>query len=509
MVIPGKQYRPEDVLRIAWRRKWAIAVPFLVITAGTALAVAWLPNSYKSETLILVVPQRVPESYVRATVTARIEDRLQTISPQILSRPRLEQIIQEFNLYAAERRTMVMEDVVAALRKNIDVQVVRGDAFRISYIAADPGIAMQVVTRLAGLFIDENLSDREIQAEGTNDFLNAQLADARRRLIENEKAVSQYEREHANELPSQLSFNLQAAQNAEMQIQALLESINRDRDRRLLLERQIADAPVDEAVATSREAEARQVPPAIDELAAARAALAALKGRLTAEHPDVQRLTRQIATLEAKAASTAEVDQSSPPRAVEVSSPSRGRRDRIAPLRLELDNLTAQIAAKDEEEKRLRATVQTYQSRIQAAPLRHSELAELTRDQETLQQIYRTLLQKREDSNVAANLERRNIGEQFKVLEPASLPERPFSPNRLLLTAIGTALGLALGIVFAAVLEYFDTSLRSEEDVNIALGLRVLALVPLVDGADPRNRSAGIQGRAAAVVRGMVSGGRR
>ena len=116
-MIPGKRYTAEDFLRIAWRRKWVIAIPFVVASVATYVIVKHLPNRYQSKTLILVVPQRVPDSYVHSTVSAPIEDRLRSISEQILSRSRLERIIRDFNLYAKERQRLTTEDVVEKFHK--------------------------------------------------------------------------------------------------------------------------------------------------------------------------------------------------------------------------------------------------------------------------------------------------------------------------------------------------------------------------------------------------------
>ncbi len=135
-----------------------------------------------------------------------------------------------------------MEDIVERMRKEIEVQVVKGDAFRVGFTSSDARTAMRVTERLASLFIEENLRDREVLAEGTNQFLEAQLEDARRRLIENEKRLEDYRSQHSGELPTQLEANIQGQHNIEMQLQALLESVNRDRDRRLALERLLADA---------------------------------------------------------------------------------------------------------------------------------------------------------------------------------------------------------------------------------------------------------------------------
>lgn len=486
-MIPGKKYSPEDVVRIAWRRKWWAILPAVVIAASAAAWVRTLPNLYHSETLILVVPQRVPESYVRSTITTRIEDRLQSITQQILSRTRLERIIQDFNLYAVERRTAIMEDIVERMRKVIEVQVVKGDAFHVGFTSDDARTAMRVTERLASLFIEENLRDREVLAEGTNQFLEAQLEDARRRLIENEKRLEDYRRQHSGELPTQLEANIQGQHNIEMQLQALLESVNRDRDRRLTLERLIADAGTVDAVSPPPHTVALTpdgVPigaTAADQLLAAQDTLRAVALRMTPEHPDMLRLKRLVAELQKKA------DAEALARPVSAGAPALTvaeltRRNRLAEITAEFDKVDRQITQKLGDEKRLRAMLGEYQKRIEAAPARQSELTELTRDYETFQASYKSLLGKKEDSNVSANLERRQIGEQFKILDPARMPERPASPNRPMLQAVGVAAGLAVGLALAVLVEYLDKRLKSEADVKAALNLIVLATIPVLEG---------------------------
>jgi len=240
-MLPGKVYKPEDVLQVLKSRIWVLLLPFAMIAACTAVWVRHLPDQYRSETVILVVPQRVPESYVRSTVTTRIEDRLQSLVQQILSRTRLERIVKDLDLYAKERQTGIMEDVIEQMRRDIGVQVLRGDSFRISYIGDNPRMVMRVTERLASLFIEENLRDREVLAEDTNQFLEAQLEDARRRLLEQEKKVESYRRAYAGQLPSQLESNLQVLKSGESQSAAIADSLDRDRERHLLLERQLAD----------------------------------------------------------------------------------------------------------------------------------------------------------------------------------------------------------------------------------------------------------------------------
>src|SRR5262249_1976533 len=247
-MIPGKPFKPEDVLMMAFRQKWVILVPFLVIGGATIIVSRFLPNQYQSDAMILVVPQRVPESYVQSTVTSDISDRLQTIKEQILSRTALEKVIQDFNLYPKARETRIMEDVVETLRRNVRVDIARTNgratrnrdndsSFRLSFTYTNPRTTMQVTERLASLFIDENLRDRQVLAEGTNRFMQIQLADARQRLIAQEQRLAEYRVRHSGELPTQTQSNLQVLQNTQMQLQALEDSISRDRDRKAMLER--------------------------------------------------------------------------------------------------------------------------------------------------------------------------------------------------------------------------------------------------------------------------------
>jgi hypothetical protein len=234
-MLPSTSLTVDDIIVILRARVWRLLASVAIVTAASAAIAMWLPNRYRSETLILVVPQRIPETYVKSTVTARLEDRLQSITQQILSRTRLERIIEDFHLYAAKRRAgVVMESIVDDMRKDIDVKVVKGNAFRVAYLGDDAKTVMEVTNRLASLFVEENLHDREVLAEDTNAFLGAQVAEARRRLIDHEKTLEAYRQRYAGELPSQLGSNVQALQNVQVQMQAVVESINRDRDRRLL-----------------------------------------------------------------------------------------------------------------------------------------------------------------------------------------------------------------------------------------------------------------------------------
>ena len=410
-MLPGRTFTPEEILRIVWRRKWLIIVP-VVLIGMTTLALSWqLPKMYRSETMILVIPQRVPESYVRATVTSRIEDRLASLNPQILSRSRLEPIILEFNLYEERRRTVPMESVVESMRLAIQTKVERGDAFRISYVNSDPYVAQKVAERLAAMYIEENLKDREVQAEGTNRFLDSQLEEARKRLLDQENKVEEYKKRYAGQLPSQLQANLQTIGSAQVQLQTLSESINRDRDQRLVLERQLAelqfaDAPVAAPAPVVIGEVSHDLPPGTPTgqlLESARAKLQALREKYKPDHPEVMTAVRLVRELEVRVAeesraaqeARAKVPPAPPPAPKPITPAERTRERRRLELEAEISNIDGQLARRKAQEEQLRAVIDAYQARVEAVPTREAELTELTRDYATTQAAYASLSAKR------------------------------------------------------------------------------------------------------------------
>jgi polysaccharide chain length determinant protein (PEP-CTERM system associated) len=499
-MLPGKKYGPEDFLRIAWRRRWWVIVPTAIVATATVLWVQHLPNRYRSQTTILVVPPRVPQDFVKPTVTTQLEDRLQMISQQILSRTRLERIVQEFNLYQAERQTMIMEDVIEQMRQHdIHINIASGrrtrqrnnaTAFTVSFESPQARTAMQVTDRLASLFVQESLQDRELLADATSQFMQAQLDDARKRLVEHEKKLEAFRERNAGRLPSQLQSNLQVLQTTQLQLQSLAESSQHDRDRLAVLETAITEAldtrpPVPAAVPVNGEPQAGT---AAQQLETAKAALRNMELRLKPEHPDIGRAKRMIAELQAKADAEA-LEQ---PLARDGAPSGAGLpvtvQQRVASMRMEADQIRRRLDSGKVEEARLKSVIESYSARLDAVPGLEAELTELMRDYSTLQETYTTLLKKSEESKVAVNLERRQIGEQFRIIDGARLPERPISPNRLRLNTIGTVAGLALGLLLAGLLEYRDTSFKTDEDVVTSLALPVLAVIPSMITALERAR---------------------
>ncbi len=479
-MIPGKQYKPEEILEIAWRRRWFIVTPFLIAAAVTIFVARLLPDRYQSEAVLQIVPQQVPENYVRSTVNTKLDSRLQLLAQQILSRTQLERIIQEFNLYPDERRRMIMEDVVEQMRSK-DILIggrgggrIDANSFSIGFESTSPKTAMIVAERLAGLFIQENLQDRSVYAEQTDQFLQSQLDDTRRQLKDYEAKLEAFRRSNPGRMPGEMETTQQALAAAQSQLQAVQESINRDRDRQLMLQRMIADARAASAAAPDPKSSAPMS--ASQQLEGARTVLRNMEMRLKPEHPDIRAQKRFIRDLEQKVAMEALQQPVSVLPGAAVGDMSQV--NRVSELRAESDAIDRRLATKAQNEKRLLDTINGYRARLESVPTVETHLTELMRDYTTLQATYQSLLTKSQEAKVAANLERRQIGEQFKIIDAARMPQRPSSPNRPKVILLGCLFGLVLGLGAAGFLEYRDKSLRTEEDVVAALALPVLALVP-------------------------------
>jgi polysaccharide chain length determinant protein (PEP-CTERM system associated) len=467
-MLPIKRFTPEVIASQLWKRRWLVLFPFVLVALVTSVVARLLPDQFRSEALILIEPQQVPENYVKPTVTTSIQDRLQSITRQILSRSRLEALIQELDLYPELRRHALMEDVVEQMRQDITVKVERGTSFRVAYVSTNPVTAMKVTERLAQFFIDQNLRDRQGLAQGTSDFLASQLEDARRRLTEQESKLEAYRRQHPGELPSQQQSNLTAVASIQMQMQALVDAAGRDRDRLRDLQRDrddLSSAPPSDDAAANGSPEAR--------LESARRTLAALQQRYKPEHPDVIRMQREVKKLENDVAAQPESGLGSP-----MTQPEQARARRISDLDAQIAQANSRIKRREDEQRRLQGAQHEYQAKADAAPTRETELISLTRDYGTLQDLYASLLKKSEESRMASELESRQIGEQFRLLDPARMPERPFSPNRLLIAIAGAAGGLALGLLLAALAEYRDNSFAVDHEVVAVLALPVLAMIP-------------------------------
>ena len=463
------------------KRRWFILIPFCIAMAAGIWAAFILPRTYEASTLILVMPQRVPQDYVQSIVSTDIESRISTMSQQILSRSNLEKIIGKFGLFSDPKYSgMFVEDMVEGLRERINVEINRtrrrqeADAFTITFEGGHPKTVMDVTNALAGSFIEENLKTREAQAVGTSDFLADEAENMRRRLEGVEKKLREYRRQYMGELPEQLDANLQVLERLQMQLTEREKSLRQEKSRLIMVESQIAanrKILTESRPAVSEDGEALS----LEQL---RAQLATLKSTYTDRHPDVIKLKARIADMEAgyksgtlKSSGQTQINNSGDP-AVRMVSNSlvEAQRQRIE-IRGEIKNIEGDIA-------NLKRQLRHYQERVERTPQREQELLSFNRDYDNIKESYNSVLNRKLESEIAVNMEKKQKGEQFRIVDRATLPQRPVSPDmkKLLLLSIAGGLGLGAGLIF--VLEYFNTSLKGTKEYESELGLAVLATIP-------------------------------
>ena len=478
-MLPGKVYRPEDILRILRKRAWLILVPWAAVAAATAVVARKLPDTYRSSATIQVVPPRVPAEIVRTQTTANLQQRLQAIHLQILSRNRLERVIQDFNLYEKERASgAIMQDVVEQMVSDITITPAKGDTFFVQYQGSDRRKVKDVTEALAGFFIQESQRDGERRAETTSEYTESQVTQALRKLEEVEERVKKYKEQHAAELPEQLASNQNAVQSMQQQLGMIITSLESDTNQRLSIERQIADL---EAGGDPGPVSANSSPEgtAAQRLEGLRRELANLQARgYSPQHYDIRRLTAAIEV--AKKEADAEALRSPVAAGGAVSPAEQGRRRRLAALQNELEDIKNRMAIKQQEEKRLRAAAATYQARVDRTSIRAAELAGLNREHGVLLKSYENSLGNREQAAASLNAEVHRISEQFNLLDPARLPEKPFKPNRPLINVFGLIAGLGVGLALVALLEYRDHTFKTDTELGRFAALPVLAVVPLM-----------------------------
>jgi polysaccharide chain length determinant protein (PEP-CTERM system associated) len=487
-MLPGKTYTPDDLLRVLRKRWWIALFPAALGLVGATLYSFTLPNRYRAETLIMVTPQQIPESYIRSFGGQKIEDRLAALQQQILSRTRLERVISDFNLYPEQRRQMPMEDVVERMRKDIDARAVRGDVFALQYVSVNARSAKEVTERLASMFIDENLRNRMATADSTSQFLQAQLADTRRKLEEIETQRAQFRQKYMGELPEQVTSNLAVLNSTQVRAQSLTDANAADLIRKAGIERQIAEltlpgvVPGESGGAIDYSAGSlASVSSTAGQLAQAQEALAQLRQRLREDHPDVKRGQRTIEDLQLKLDRETAERPISPrvPRSTPGATPDP-RALRVVELRQELEAVKATIANRQRELAHLSGVMGQYQSRMQSSPALQNELMQIERNYATYRKQYDDLLAKANNAEMSAGVEQRQIGEQFRILDAARMPERAFSPNRQQIVGMGLLGGLAVGVALIGLLEFRDSSFHTPDDVLSVLALPVVAAIPII-----------------------------
>ncbi len=486
-----RKLETADYVAILKRRRVLIVACLVAFPLLSATSTFFIPAKYLSQTLVLIEQQKVPDDLVKPVISSDLDSRLSSMKEQILSRSRIQPIIEKYNLYSTGHSTM--DERVDLTRKAIDIKPIHSTitnnkslpGFFITFTAKDAHTAQLVCGEITTLFVNENLRSREASAQGTTDFLKGQLADAKRNLDEQDAKLAAFQRQHFGKLPGEEGTNMNMLNSLNTQLEAATQGLARLEQDKTFAESMLAQLQANQAptpgLGAAPEAPAPIVQsPAVQakqkELAALEAKEADLTSQYTPNHPDVIAIHRQVA--EARR-DLAQMTEKAPATAGAHVAARPADSLQIQQIRSQLRAAEMGIQEKHQEQQAIQAKLGMYQERIQSSPQVAEEYKALTRDYGTAQKFYDELYAKMEHSTMATDLERRQEGEQFRVMDEPNLPDAPSFPNIYIFSAGGLGLGLFIGLGIAAFLEYKDTSLRNERDVWAFTRLPTLGIIAI------------------------------
>jgi polysaccharide chain length determinant protein (PEP-CTERM system associated) len=503
-----RELTPADYIAML-RRRWVLIVALALVGPPLAYSVSrLLPNRFKSQTLVLIEQPTVSPDIVKSLDTSDINQRLSSMQQQILSRSRLEPIIHQFNLYPQDINRRSMDDLVLRLQKSIEVTPILPMAetraqqlpgFYVAVTLDNARNAQEVCTAVTSMFIEQSIRQRQEHSEVTTQFLVQELASAKGSLDEQDAKLAAFKSHHIGELPEDEQTNLSLLTGLTSQLDASTQALARAQQDKTFTESLLA-----QQVAAWQASQTGRSPETLEQqLIAAQAHLSTLKSSYTDDYPDVIRAKNDIEVLQKKIADS---DGATKSQASSKAPKSSFEPAQIQQLRAQVHSDDQIIAAKSKEQEQIRKSISLDENRVQSSPLVEQQYKELTRGYQTALDSYNELLKKRENSQMAQNLERKQQGEQFSVLDPANLPDKPSFPNRPLFALGGLGGGLALGLGIGFLLELKDTSFKTERDVEFTLHLPVLAMVPAIEPL--LEKSAKTNGRAKSADAGVEVGAR-
>jgi polysaccharide chain length determinant protein (PEP-CTERM system associated) len=468
----------EDYLTILKRRWWILAIPAMILPIITVGATYFITPIYESATLVLIDQQKVSNDFVKPVVSEALDSRLAYMTEQIESRSTIEPIINQYNLYGDQHLSMDMR--VDLTRKAIGIEPVQSEiarsnglpGFKIVFKAKDPHTAQQVCAQITGLFTGANLKSRTASAEDTTAYLNEELDGAKRNLDDLDAKVVAFQRQYSGMLPGDEGNNMSIIGSLNSQLEATTQQIQALEQNKSVGETLLAQQPASGAAAASPVQTAQYQQKELDDLTAQEADLTS---RYTADYPEVKTVRRKIADLRSEMAKAPSVPASATP-APAAAAPVREAAN-VVQLRAQLRGIEVQLQAKHKLQDDLQAQIRSYQGRIQASPEVAAQFKELTRDYDTAQGFYNQLLQKKDQSQMTTDLEHRQEGETFTVLDAATLPTEPTYPKQGVFAMGGLGAGFALGLLIVCLLEYRDTAMRTERDVWEFTQLPTLAVI--------------------------------
>jgi len=463
---------PLQIAREYWATvvhfKWWILLGALAITLTAFTYIARMPDSYKATTTILVDPQKIPEKFVASTISVDLQQRLTTISQTVMSTTRLQEIIEQLNLYPEMRKTAPMEQVIDSMRKDIIIEVKQGagiSTFSISYQSKSKDLVAPVANQLAARFIDWNLAIRTGEVSKTKIFLTEQLEKSKQTLEEQELKLREFKMAHVGEIPEQQATNMQMLSQLNAQLQADSDALNRyEMQRTMLLRGEPTGTVTGPHPITERgrlEAERHQL----------EEKLADLRRKYTADFPDTVEASQRLERVKEQLRSL--------PRDPDPGTDTgKGAGDNV-----QLMVINREMKRLNDDQQRLEQQIHMYRARVEASPLREQQMTELTRNYEVSKAEYQSLLDKTHSAEMAADLESNQQAERFTILDPARTPERPFKPNRGAMM-LGSLFGaLAVGITLAVGVDMLNPTVKSEAEIKemVPASVPLLVAIPVIE----------------------------
>ena len=484
-MLRADELAPQDLLQTLWRHRLAAVAAGIVCAAVGYGYSLFVPDRFIASTLVLVEDARPPDSYVQATSTLNLGERLRTLSVRVLSRTRLEQVMQQYLLYGNPSDPVERETTLASMRKRIAIDVTGTEAFRIAFAHEDPLVAAQVANSLSEFFIRDSEQALERQVLDTTSGLQTQLQSVRDQLDAKEREIRDFKLVSMGRLPEQMSTNMRAIDRLQLSLIDNRDRLAEAHDRKLQIEIETAREP-GAVVATSAREKARQLlsssttgnldtriasqPPAV-RLEALKLQRESLLQRYTPRHPDVRMIESKIAELHSEVGFS--TGSSNPSLAGAGAAGSSGN-PRLAAVRQEIRTLQAERAD-------LQKQLQETEVRVQGSPDVEAQLRELEREHDSLLLSYQSLVSRNLDAELAGNLQRAGPFARFRIIDPAVPPQVPSSPTRVLFLLGGGVIGFGLVCAAAVLREMTFEPLNDADEVSRYAGIPVLASIPFIE----------------------------
>jgi uncharacterized protein involved in exopolysaccharide biosynthesis len=490
-MIENRDLTIDDYLSMLRRRIKLILIPTLLAPLVGFLISLFVPAKYTSTSLVLVEAQQVPTGVVQPVVTEDLAQRIATMQQQVLGRNRLQPMVDRLGLLRGGKN---LDQVIEEIRAGVQVEPVFTDlsqiantdgskkrpsqptsvpGFTVNYTGPNAREAQSICNELTSMLLTENQNSRERVAQSTTDFISRQLDEAKRNLDDQDSKLAAFKRQYAGQLPGDEDNNLKVLGTLNAQLDANTQTINRAQQDKAYTESLLA-----QQVAAWKSSQGTSNPQSLQQqLTQLQSQLMQLQAKYTEDHPDVIKAKADIAEVKKK---LAEVNDAAATGSDASDKGSLTEPAEIRQLRLQIHQYGDVLAQATREQKRIADQTKLYQSRVAISPEVEEKYKQLTRDYDTAQKFYADLLAKKSTSEMATDMERRQQGEQMRLLNPASLPDSPSFPNRWLFAGGGLGAGLVFGLGLALWLELRDKSIRNEADVEASLQMPVLVSLPWV-----------------------------